>query len=101
MATFHVSEQNVLAKAVGGARFGGEQSLMVAGDLSSLSAAKAAIDTSDGKLHSSQRTFGIRAKSALDLLHDYDSTYESGTTLLKSTMIALSSQRNGAIAPRF
>jgi hypothetical protein len=99
MATQHVSEQMIKAKLVGGLRMGGEQGLMVAGDLASTAAvAKAAVDTANAKLHVSQRTFGQRVKSSLDLIGQYDSTYLGGSALLKASMIALSPQASGTIA---
>jgi hypothetical protein len=102
MATAHVSEQMIKAKAVGGARHGIEQEVLVAADLSSLAAAKAAVIVDSDKKHVSERShIKTRVNPSLDLVNEYDSSYATGTTALKASMIALSPQRNGSNAARF
>lgn len=95
MSAKHVSEAPVLAAVVGGLLFGMDESLLEDGDLTSLSAAKAAVDTDNAKLHVSERRFGPRVKASLDEVGNYDSTYVTGSDVDKSTMLALSSARRG------
>lgn len=91
----HSSEAPERACVKGGLLFGDEQGILDDADLSSLSAAKTAVDTDVAKLHVSQRLFGVRVKASLDRINDYDSTYLTGTDVDKATMLAISGSRGG------
>lgn len=72
--TVHVAEQNIRAGVVGGVRHGSDMGVLVDGDLTSLAAAKSAVDTDVAKLHTAERLTGIRTKAALDLAADFTQT---------------------------
>lgn len=88
--SIHVAETMIQAKAVGGCKFAGDQSVIVDGDLTSLSAAKTASNVSTAKRHVSERVFGKRVNASLDQIGNFDSTYLTGSSVAKASMLALS-----------
>ena len=103
MATFNTSEKLLLAKVVGGLRHGIEQEVLVDADLAtSIALAKAAVIVDSDKKHVSERShIKTRVNAALDLIDNFDTSYKTGSDADKSTMTALSAQRNGSASPRF
>lgn len=78
--TAHVSEHRITAGVVAGIAFGIRQGLLADGDLASGAAsAKTAVDTDVASLHVSQRLFGARVKSSIDMADDYQAGYTSGS----------------------
>ena len=75
----HVAERNIKRKTAGGFRFGENQGILVDADLSSATAAKAAVDTDVAKLHVSERRFGNGVKKAIDQADNYLSGATTGT----------------------
>lgn len=94
----HVAESNITACVKGGINFGVNTGLLEDGDLTSLATAKAAVDTDNAKLHTSQKLFGVRVKSALDLADNYLAGFTSGSDA--SDIDAISNAGNGR-SPRF
>jgi len=95
MATTHISEEPLKAVIKGGLLFGDDTDYLADGDLTSLAAAKAAVDTDNDAGHVSQRTWGNRIKGSLDLIDNFDSTYLTGSDVDKATMLAISNGGRG------
>lgn len=81
MPTPHVSELPFAAKVEGGINFGNDQSLLVDGDLTSATTAKANVQTKVDKLHVSERTFGPRVKMAIDAGDQFASGFSTGSSI--------------------
>ena len=77
MAVNHPAEQNIVSGVVGGIKFGAERGMLVDGDLTSLAAAKAAVDSDQNTKHVAEATFGTRIKASLDKADNYQSGYTS------------------------
>jgi hypothetical protein len=75
----HISEHRITAGVVAGVAFGIRQGILVDADLSSLTAAKAAVDADVANLHISQRMYGARVKASLDKASNYQAGYVTGT----------------------
>lgn len=77
--TSHVAEHRIAAGIIAGVTFGIKQQILVDGDLTSLAAAKAAVDADVANLHVSQRLHGLRVKASLDKADGYKSGYTTGS----------------------
>ena len=75
----HTAEKMIRAKLIGGIYFGEAQGILVDGDLTSLSAAKAAVEADAAKLHVSTRMYAPRVIASLDVADNYVSGYTSGS----------------------
>lgn len=95
MAVIHPAERPARACVKGGLLFGIDQGLLSDGDLSTLAAAKTAVDVDNALLHVSQRTFGQRVKGSLEIVNSYDSTYLAGGDADKASMLAISEATRG------
>lgn len=79
MAQRHVSETVQMQKLVGGLRLGEDTGVLVDADLSSLSAAKTAVDADCAKRHVSERAqIAARVKASLDISDQFLTNYTTG-----------------------
>lgn len=83
----HVAERMIEAGVVGGFQFGSDQSLFVAGDLTSATAAKAAVDTANAKKHVAEKTFGERVKPAIDQADNFLAGASTGSSITNVTAL--------------
>lgn len=95
MPTRHVSEKMLACKIEGGLQLGQDRTVLVDADLSSLAAAKTAVDADVAKLHVSERLIGVKVKSALDRADEFVSGYTTGTTAANSANIVTGSTIRG------
>lgn len=98
MAQSHVAEYNQKACVVGGVQLGVDLGILAAGDLTSMDAARTAIQTDVSKLHTAEKLFGPRVEAAV---RDSD-LFLSGATSGSSTanILALIPGMRGR-TPRF
>lgn len=75
----HVAQHRLTMGTVAGIAFGIRQGILVDGDLTSASAAKTAVDADVANLHVSQRLFGIRVKSSIDMAPNFQAGYTTGS----------------------
>lgn len=78
MATRHVSEQMFMQGLYGGLKLGEERGVLADADLSTLAAAKTAVDADVAKLHTSERLIGAKVKASLDKADQFLSGYIAG-----------------------
>jgi hypothetical protein len=95
MATFHISEQPLLAQVKGGLMYGDDQDILADANLTTIDAAKAAVDAAVLAKHVSERQSAARVKGSLDLIGNFDSTYGTGGDVDKATMLAISTSGRG------
>lgn len=91
----HVSQQVVAAKMVSGLKKGEARSLLVDGDLTSATAAKAAVDTDVAKLHVSERHIGARIKASIDKADSFLSGYTTSSDVSDYDVMPANTQFGG------
>ncbi len=80
MATRHVSETVLAQKVYGGLKQAEDRGVLVDGDLTSKTAAKAAIDTDTDKMHVAEKhRINRQSKAPLDRIDNFVSGYTSGS----------------------
>ena len=84
----HVAENPLVAAIEGSFRFGADQGVLVAGDLTSAATAKAAVIADVNKLHVSQRLFSRKVNSGIDLIDNYVSGITTGSNLNNAYAVA-------------
>lgn len=77
----HTSERIIRYRAVGGIKLGSDSGVLVAGDLTSATAAKAAVDVDNAKLHVAEKLTGPRVKASIDQVDNYLSGASSGSSI--------------------
>ena len=77
----HTAEATIKSRMVGGIKFGSDTGLLVAGDLTSATAAKAAVDVDNTKAHVSEKLFGPRVKASIDQIDNYFASGSSGSSI--------------------
>ena len=95
MAITHIAEEPITAGTKGGLLLGDKVNILADADLTTLAAAKTAVDTASANLHVAERTFAPRVKASLDMVGNYDSTYIAGGDVDKATMLAISNAGEG------
>lgn len=77
----HTAEANIKLGMVGGIRMGSDAGVLVDGDLTSATAAKAAVDSDVAKLHTAEKLVGIRVKASIDQADNYLSGATTGSSV--------------------
>jgi hypothetical protein len=93
--TRHVSEQPFMQGLVGGLRLGEDRGVLSDADLSSLAAAKTAVDADVAKLHTSERMIGPKVKASLEKADQFLSSYTSGTDVSDYDVLPANVQYRG------
>jgi hypothetical protein len=83
----HSAEQMIRAGVGGAFQFGSDQGLFVAGDLTSLAAAKAAVAVALAKKHVAEQTFGVRVTSGFDQADNYVANAMEGSSITNVTSV--------------
>lgn len=75
----HVAERNRVMKIIGGINFGIQRGILVDADLTSATAAKAAVDADVAVMHVSERLAGVRTKAAIDMADSISTNYTTSS----------------------
>ncbi|HEY8560499.1 MAG TPA: hypothetical protein VIL74_08985 [Pyrinomonadaceae bacterium] len=96
MAQLHVSELMQAQQVYGGLKQADERGVLVDADLTSISAAKTAIDTDTAKMHVSEGArVGAQAKAALDKADHFVAGYTSGSDVSDHDQFPSAAQNKG------
>lgn len=74
----HVADTPLLLGIASGINLGIDRSLLANGDLTTVAAAKTAVDADVAKLHTAEKMLGVPIKKALEIVDNFLPGYSSG-----------------------